>query len=65
MNKVYRKWHIIEKNINQITSYFVEEGPGRDSEDMKDCDVNCFDFFSVFMLEVVGGKNTVNLKEPY
>jgi len=25
---------IIEKNINQITFYFVEEGPGHASEDM-------------------------------
>jgi len=25
----------LEKNINQITFYFVEEGPGRGSEDIK------------------------------
>jgi len=46
MNYVYRKLHIIEKNINQITIYFVEEGPGGGSEDIKkECNVNCFDFF--------------------
>ena len=34
---------IIEKNIKQITSNFVEEGPGRGSEDIKnECNVNCF-----------------------
>jgi len=34
------------KKINQITFYFVEEGPGRASEDIKkECNVNCFDFF--------------------
>jgi len=34
------------KKINQITSYFVEEGPGRGSEDIKkENNVNCFDFF--------------------
>ena len=27
---------IIEKNINQITFYFVEEGPGRGSEGIKE-----------------------------
>jgi hypothetical protein len=36
----------LKKNINQITFYFVEEGPGRGSEDIKkECNVNCFDFF--------------------
>jgi len=54
----------LKKNINQIT--FVEEGPGRVSEDIKkECNVNCFDFlfFSVFLMDVMGGKITVNLKE--
>jgi hypothetical protein len=38
---------IIGKNINQITFYSAEEGPGRGSEDSKtECDVNCFDFSS-------------------
>jgi hypothetical protein len=57
---------IIGKNINQITVYFAEEGPGRGSEDIKtECNVNCFDFFffSVFLMDVMGGKITVNLKE--
>ena len=36
----------MEKNINQITFDFAEEGPGRGSEDIKkECNVNCFDFF--------------------
>ena len=36
MNLVYRQiTQIIEKNINQITFYFAEEGPGRGSEDIK------------------------------
>jgi hypothetical protein len=57
---------IIGKNINRITFYFAEEGPGRGSEDIKtECNVNCFDisFFSVFLMDVMGGKITVNLKE--
>jgi hypothetical protein len=39
------------KKISQITFYFVEEGPGRGSEDIKiEYNANCFDFFffSVF-----------------
>ena len=46
--------------MNQITFYFVEEGPGRGSEDIKkECNVICFEFFffSVFLMDVVGGKN--------
>jgi len=46
--------------------YFVEEGPGRGSEDVtKECNVNWFDFFffSVFFMHVMGGKITINLKE--
>jgi len=46
--------------------YFVEEGPGRGSEDTKkDCNVNCFDifFFFVFMMDVMLGEITINLKE--
>jgi len=40
----------LKKNINHITSYFVEEDPGRDSEDIKkECNVNCFDFFFFFV----------------
>jgi len=52
--------------INQITFYFVEEGSGRGSEDIKkECNVNYFDFFffSVFLMNVMGGKITINLKE--
>jgi len=43
---------------------FVEEGPGRGSEDIKkECNVNCFDFFffSVFLMDVIDGKITINL----
>ena len=29
------KTQIIEKNVNQVTFNFVEEGPGRGSEDIK------------------------------
>ena len=46
--------------------YFIEEGPGLGSEDiMKGCNNNCFDvfYFSVFLMNVVGGKITVNLIE--
>jgi len=46
--------------------YFVEEALGRDLEDIrKECNVNCFDFFlfSVLLMDVVGGKITINLKE--
>jgi len=56
----------LKKNINQITFHFAEEGPGRGSEDIKkDCNVNCFDFFffSVFLMDIMGGKITINLKE--
>jgi len=54
-----------KKNINQTTFHFVEEGPGRGSEDIKkECNVNCFDFFffSLFLMDVMGGKITINLK---
>jgi hypothetical protein len=54
------------KNINQITFYFPEEGPGRGSEAIKtECNVDCFDFFffSVFLMDVMGGKITINLKQ--
>jgi hypothetical protein len=54
------------KNIIQITFYFAEEGPGRGLEDIKKgCNVSCFDFFffSVFFMDVMGGKITINLKE--
>jgi hypothetical protein len=56
----------LEKKINQITFYFAEEGPGQGSEDIKkECNVNWFDFFffSVFLMGVMGGKITINLKE--
>jgi hypothetical protein len=52
--------------MNQITFYFVDKGQGRGSEDIKkECNVNCFDFFffSVFLMDVMGGKITVDLKE--
>jgi len=55
---------IIERNLNQIAFYFVEEGPGRGSEDIKkECNVNCFDFFSfsVYFMDVIGGKITITL----
>jgi hypothetical protein len=45
--------------MNKITFYFVEECPGRGSEDFKkECNVDCFDFFffSVFLMDVMGGK---------
>jgi len=54
------------KKINQITFYFVDEGPGHGSEDIKkECNINCFDFFfsSVFLMDVMSGKITFNLKE--
>jgi len=56
----------LKKNINQITFYFVEEGPGRGSEEVKkECNISCFDFFlfSVFLMDVMGGKITINLTE--
>jgi len=52
--------------MNQITLYFVEEGPGRGSEDTKkDCNVNCFDifFFCVFMMDVMRGEILIYAKE--
>ena len=45
--------------------YYVEEGPGRASEDiMKECNVKCFDLFflSVFLMDVMSGKNHIQLK---
>jgi hypothetical protein len=54
------------KNIIQITFYFVEEGPGRGSEDIKkEFNVNRFDvfLFSIFLMDIMGGKITINLKE--
>jgi len=62
---VWKITQIILKNVNQITFYFVEQGPGRGSEDIKkECNVNCFDFFffSVFLMELMGGKNHSQLK---
>jgi len=57
----------LKKYINEITIYFVDEGPGRGSEDIKrECNVNCFDFFfffSVFLMDDVGGKAILILKE--
>ena len=58
------------KNINQITFYIVEEGPGHGSEDIKkECNISCFDFFflSVVLLDIMGGKITItiSLKELY
>jgi hypothetical protein len=56
----------LKKNISQITFNFVKEGPGHGSEDIKkECNVNCFDFFffSVSLMDVMGVKITVNLKE--
>jgi hypothetical protein len=53
-------------NIIQITFYFAEEGPDWGSEEIKtECDVNWLDFFlfSVFLMDVMNGKITVNLKE--
>ena len=41
----------IIQNINQTTFYFVEEGPGHGSEDIKkECNVKGFDFFFLFCL---------------
>jgi len=54
------------EKINQITFYFVQEGPGRGSEDIKkERNVDCFDFFfcSLFLMEVMGAKFTISLKE--
>jgi hypothetical protein len=56
----------LKKNINQITLYFAEEGSGHGSEGIKkEGNVNCFDFFffSVFLMDVMGGKITINSKE--
>jgi len=44
----------------------LKKAPGCGSEDVKkECNVNCFDFFffSVPLMNVMGGKITVNLKE--
>jgi len=57
---------IIGKKFNQITFYFVEEGPVCGSEDIKtECNVTCFGFlcFSVFLMDVMGGKIRISLKE--
>jgi hypothetical protein len=55
-----------KKNINQITFYFAEEGQGRGSEDIKkECNISCFDFFvfSVFLMNVMGGKIIVHFQD--
>ena len=54
------------KKISIKSLYFVEEGPHRGSEDIKkECNVNCsnFFFFSVLLMDIMGGKTTMNLKE--
>jgi hypothetical protein len=56
----------LKKITIKLLFYFVEEGPGRGSEDnKKECNVNCFDFFffSVFLTGVMGGKITISSKE--
>jgi len=56
---------IIEK-INRINFYLGEEGPGCGSEDIKkEYNVNSFDFFffSVSLMDVMGGKITINVKQ--
>ena len=67
MNLVYRKKNTANwKNIIQITFNFVEEGPGRGSEDIKkECNVKCFGFFffPVSLMDVTVEKITINLKE--
>ena len=68
MNQVYRKLYrkLEKKYINPITFYFAEEDPGRGSEDIKkERNVNCsdFSFFSVFLMDVMCGKITLNLEE--
>jgi len=55
----------LKKNISNHF-YFVEEDPSRGSEDIKkECKINCFDFFffSLFLMDFMGGKITINLKE--
>jgi len=55
----------LKKNINQITFYFVEEGPGCGSEDIKtECNINHFDFFSFlfFLMDIIVWKNHNRLK---
>jgi hypothetical protein len=55
----------LEQNISPITSHSVAAGPGLGSEDIKrECNVKCLDFFffSVFLMDVVGGKNHSQLK---
>jgi hypothetical protein len=52
----------LKKNSNQITFHFVEEGPGRGSEDIKkECNVNCLGLFFFFDGRH-GWKNHINLK---
>jgi hypothetical protein len=49
------------KKINQITFYFVEEGPGRGSEDLKKiCNVKCFDFFLFCLFDGRHGWKNLN-----
>jgi hypothetical protein len=62
---VSRITQIIYNNINQITFYFAEEGPGRGSKDInKECNVSClyFFFFYFLLMEAMVGKITINLK---
>jgi len=56
LKKIYQSDHF----------FFVEGSPGRGSEDIKkECNVNCFDFFffSAFLIDVMDGSITINLKE--
>jgi hypothetical protein len=53
-----------EENIQHF--YFVEEGPGRGSEDVRKnvtSNVSIFFFFSVFFMDVMCGKIAINLIE--
>jgi hypothetical protein len=53
----------LEKNINQVTFNFVEEGSGRGSEDIKkELTSTVFIFFFLLsLMDVMGGKITINL----
>jgi len=53
----------LKKKIINQSLYFIEEGPGCGSEDIKkECNVNCFDFFLLFcvFMDAVCGKITIN-----
>ena len=61
---MYKITQITEKNINQITFYFAEEGPGRGSEDIKK-EYNVYSIDFLYFLAVLHNKGVAWLLRSF